>query len=194
MNRNNYAIVTARLGLRTWLPKDTTPFVEMNADPEVMRFFPKTLSRLETESFIKIIEEHFQEKGYGLFAVDELASHRFIGFIGLHTAMFESTFTPCVEEGWRLDRRFWGNGYASEGAAACLRHGFEKLGLTEILSFTSAVNHRSVAVMKRIGLRYRMDFGHPKIDPKHQLFPHVLYGLTQVEYESKGLLNGRRSD
>jgi ribosomal-protein-alanine N-acetyltransferase len=99
MDRNNYAIVTARLGLRSWLPKDTTPFAEMNADPEVMRFFPKTLSRLETETFIKSIEKHFQEKGYGLFAVDLLASGHFVGFVGLHTATFESEFTPCVEVG-----------------------------------------------------------------------------------------------
>jgi RimJ/RimL family protein N-acetyltransferase len=185
MERDIYTIATGRLGLRTWLPTDIIPFAEMNADPEVMRFFPKQLSRLETENFIGIIEKHFQDKGYGLFAVDMMSTGEFIGFIGLHTATFISEFTPCVEVGWRLRRRFWGNGYATEGAAACLGYGFGQLGLTEICSFTSAVNGRSVAVMKRIGLRYRMDFGHPKIDPENELFRHVLYGLTQTEYEQQ---------
>ena len=179
---SSYIIVTERLGLRTWLQKDTIPFAEMNSDPIVMRYFPKLLSQSETVNFLGEIERHFKEFGFGLFAVDELATGSFIGFIGLQTATFESDFTPCVEVGWRLHTGFWGRGYATEGASACLDQGFRRFGLEEICSFTSAVNARSVAVMKRIGLRYRKDFGHPRIDAKHELHRHVLYSLRRTEY------------
>ena len=152
MVRDEYDIITQRLALRVWQPKDLAPFAEMNADSEVMRFFPHPLSQLETEGFLDVIKRHFEQHGFGLLAVDESSTGEFIGFIGLHTATFESPFAPCVEVGWRLRRSSWGKGYATEGATACLKLGFEKHGLEEICSFTSAINLRSVDVMKRIGL------------------------------------------
>jgi RimJ/RimL family protein N-acetyltransferase len=183
MERNKYELTTERLGLRTWLPKDVIPFAEMNADAEVMRFFPHPLSRQETERFLSTIEQHFHERGFGLFAVDELSTGEFIGFIGFSTATFKSSFTPCVEVGWRLRRKSWGYGYATEGAIACLRRGFQQHGLADICSFTSAINLRSVAVMKRIGLKYRMDFDHPKIDSTSELCRHVLYGIAKTGFD-----------
>jgi [ribosomal protein S5]-alanine N-acetyltransferase len=185
MNPRHYIIQTKRIGLRAWLEEDVEPFSRINADPEVMKFFPGPLSKVETERFVSAIENHFNEKGFGLYAVDELASCDFIGFIGLNTATFESDFTPCVEVGWRLSPEYWGKGFATEGALACLKKGFQEFSLEEIVSFTSAINNRSVAVMKRIGLKYRMDFDHPRLDPKSQLCKHALYSLTRMEYETQ---------
>lgn len=158
----------------------------MNCDPEVMRYFPKVLTPPETEAFVQRIVAHFQERGFGLYAVDELSTATFIGFIGFQSATFQSEFTPCIEVGWRLARTFWGKGYATEGATACLRHGFTKLGLQEVCSFTAEVNLRSVRVMQKVGFKYRRDFHHPRLDPTHFLSTHVLYGLTRREYETSG--------
>lgn len=183
MNKqNSYIIMTPRLGLRRWLPGDTGQFAAMNADPEVMRYFPQMLSRCETEDFIRRIEAHFDRHGYGLFAVEELESGCFIGFIGFQWARFVADFTPCVEIGWRLERSRWGRGYASEGARECLHYGFDRFRFREVFSFTSVLNAPSIAVMKRIGLTYRKHFMHPGLPPGHRLLKHVVYSITRTEY------------
>ncbi|MDC7240194.1 MAG: GNAT family N-acetyltransferase [Spirochaetales bacterium] len=182
--KTGYSITTQRLGLRRWSGEDLLPFAEMNRNPEVMRYFPKKLSGRETEDFIGAIEKHFDNYGYGLYAADLLEKGVFIGFIGLYTATFESDFTPCPEIGWRLDPRYWGKGYATEGAAACLAKGFSSFSLREIFSFTSRINKPSIAVMKKIGLHYRKSFSHPRITESSELCPHVLYSLRKEEYAS----------
>jgi ribosomal-protein-alanine N-acetyltransferase len=81
--------------------------------------------------------------------------------------------------GWRLARACWGRGYASEAARAALAHGFDALGLGEILSFTVPANLRSRRVMERIGMRRdpHADFEHPNVPPGHRLRRHVLYRI-----------------
>jgi RimJ/RimL family protein N-acetyltransferase len=177
-----YILRTERLGLRRWSPGDLEPFARMNQDSKVMRYFPQALTRGQTEDFIAEIERHFEQHRYGLYAVDEMPSSEFVGFVGLYTATFEAEFTPCPEIGWRLDTPHWGKGYATEAARACLRQGFREFGIDEIFSFTSAINGSSVAVMERIGLRYRKSFLHPRIEKGSELCSHVLYALTRTEY------------
>ena len=79
------------------------------------------------------------------------------------------------EIGWRLARAAWGHGYATEGAALALRHGFEVAGLPQIVSFAAVGNSPSIAVMKRIGLTGRGEFDHPRLPPEHRSYRHVLY-------------------
>ena len=81
----------------------------------------------------------------------------------LNQPRFEAHFTPPVEVGWRLDRRYWGHGYPTEAAAASLTRGFDQLGRDEIVSFTAAVNDQSRRVMQRLGMRHDSadDFDHP---------------------------------
>ncbi len=110
----------------------------------------------------------------------EAADTPFIGFVGLAIPGFETSFTPCVEIGWRLAHAHWGRGYATEAAHAALAHGFGPLGLREIVSFTAQQNLRSRAVMERLGMRRDPadDFDHPKLSPGHPLRRHVLYRLS----------------
>ncbi len=180
-------IRTERLILRWWEESDSLPFSQMNADPEVMEFFPKALSREESDALIQRIEGSFSERGYGLWAAELRAGGEFIGFIGFNYTDFPSDFTPCVEIGWRLARRAWGKGYATEGAKACLQAGFEKLGFDKIFSFTSRINTRSVNVMKKIGLTYVKGFDHPRIANESRLRSHVLYGLARVEFVARSI-------
>ena len=134
---------TPRLLLRRWREEDLEPFAALNADPEVMEHFPSMLSREESDAGVDRVEKHFENHGYGFWAVEVPCQARFIGFIGLAVLAFETSFTPCVEIGWRLARPWWGRGFATEGARAALTHGFDRLGLPEIVSFTVPGNIRS---------------------------------------------------
>jgi RimJ/RimL family protein N-acetyltransferase len=170
-------LTTERLVLRPWRTEDREPFAALNADPEVMRYFPKPLTRAESDAFVDGINEHMTHRGWGLWAVEVVGHAPFIGFVGLNVPGFQAVFTPCVEVGWRLAKEHWGRGYASEAATAVLRFGFETLELDEIVSFTSTINRPSQAVMEKIGMTHDPadDFDHPRIEPGHDLERHVLY-------------------
>jgi RimJ/RimL family protein N-acetyltransferase len=170
-------ITTARLLLRQWRESDREPFARMNADPRVMEFYPARLSRAESDAAADRIAAHFERRGFGLFAAELLGNGAFAGYIGLSVPGFEAHFTPCVEIGWRLAAEYWGQGLATEGAAAALSYGFEALKLDEIVSFTVPANVRSRRVMEKNGMRYDAagDFDHPNLPEGHPLRRHVLY-------------------
>src|ERR1700737_1623807 len=122
-----HEIRTARLLLRRWLPADRSAFADLNADSRVMEAFPAVLTSEESGGLADLIERHFEQHGFGLWAVEIPGVASFAGFIGLSVPRFEAHFTPCVEIGWRLAAEFWGHGFATEGARAALAFGFEAL-------------------------------------------------------------------
>lgn len=170
---------TERLLLRRWREEDGEPFAAMNADPRVMEFFPAVRTREESLASMAGIEAHFEKNGFGLYAVEVPDVAPFIGLIGLGIPGFESAFTPCVEIGWRLAAEHWGQGYATEGARACLELGFGELGLEEIVSFTATQNLPSRRVMEKLGMTHdpREDFDHPNLEPDCHVLRHVLYRI-----------------
>ena len=97
---------------------------------------------------------------------------------------FEEHFTPAVEVGWRLARRYWGRGFATEAGRAALDYGFGELELDEIVSFTSELNEPSWRVMERLGMSHDPagDFDHPRVPVGHPLRPHVLYRLSRTNW------------
>jgi [ribosomal protein S5]-alanine N-acetyltransferase len=169
---------TQRLIFRDWKEQDLPVFRIMNKDIRVMKYFAKTLSEQETDRFYEIIKDEFRNYGYGLYAVETKHNSEFIGFIGLHWANFNAQFTPCIEIGWRLKYEAWGNGYATEGAKACLKYGFETLKINKIYSFTSKINSQSENIMKKIGLVKITEFKHPNIIEDSPLSEHVLYAVS----------------
>jgi RimJ/RimL family protein N-acetyltransferase len=174
---------TPRLTLLVWQERHRAAFAAMNADPEVMKFFPALLSPEQTNAGIDKWLSQFAEQGWSNWAVELRATGEFIGFIGLSVPRRQLPFSPCVEIGWRLKQAAWGNGYATEGAKECLRVGFEQLRLDEIVSFTTLANLPSVAVMGRIGMRNAdADFEHPAVPEGHPLRPHCLYKITRGEW------------
>jgi RimJ/RimL family protein N-acetyltransferase len=175
-------IRTERLLLRRWRDDDVAPFAAMNADPVVMEHFVSTLSAEETAAFVERIESAFEERGYGLWAVEVPGVASFIGFVGLAYQDFEAPFTPAVEVGWRLAQEHWGHGYATEGGRAAVRFAFEDLGLPDIVSMTAVGNTRSRHVMERLGLTRdpNDDFDHPAVPPGHAIRRHVLYRLRRT--------------
>jgi ribosomal-protein-alanine N-acetyltransferase len=172
-------IFTNRLILRHWRDEDTEPFIKINKDPEVMRFFPSTQSADETLALITRIQNHFNDYGYGAYAVERIDTGQFIGFTGFSHPSFKSHFTPCVEIGWRLGKEHWNQGFATEAAKACLNYGFENLGLNEIYSFTATLNLPSINVMEKAGLKKIGGFEHPAVADRHKLKTHVLYKIAK---------------
>lgn len=174
-------MITERLRLRPWREADLAPFAAINADPVVMEHFPSVLERASSDAMAERIGGHFDRHGYGLWAVEVPDVAAFIGFIGLAIPRFTASFTPCVEVGWRLARRYWGLGYATEGARAAVAFGFAEAGLEEIVSFTVPANRRSLAVMERLGMtsEAREDFDHPVLPAGHPLRRHRLYRLRR---------------
>ena len=172
---------TERLLLRRWRPEDSEPFARLNADPQVMEYFPATLTRAQSDELIERIEDSFRSDGFGLWAVEMPGEIELAGFVGLINQKSEQLpFAPAVEVGWRLSRESWGRGIATEAARASVAFGFGELGLEEIVSFTTVANTRSRAVMERLGMRRdpAEDFIHPSLEPDHPLAPHVLYRVT----------------
>jgi len=108
-----------------------------------MEHFPAVLSREESHAVAARIEAHFDQHGFGLWAMEIQNVASLAGFVGLSVPSFEAHFTPCVEIGWRLAAEHWGRGYATEGARAVLTFGFQTLALGEIVSFTVAGNARA---------------------------------------------------
>lgn len=172
---------TPRLILRGWKASDREPFARLNADPRVMRYFPATLSRAESDEVADRIQQGIEQRGWGFYAAELHETAEFIGFIGLSIPNFEAHFTPCVEIGWRLAAAHWNRGLATEGAREAAAHAFRNLGISEIVAFTAVSNAPSRRVMEKIGMSYDPagDFDHPRIGEGHPLRRHVLYRLRK---------------
>ena len=172
---------TSRLSLRTWREDDIDAFVRVTADPAVHDFLPGPWTHEKTSALAAAQNAQFERLGSCYFAATLCDSGALIGFVGLKYQDADLPFAPCFELGWCLGTGYWGQGYASDGARACLAHGFDTLGLQEIISFTVPANLRSRAVMERLGLRHHPedDFDHPALAPGHRLSRHVLYRIAR---------------
>jgi RimJ/RimL family protein N-acetyltransferase len=179
-------LTTARLLLRQWRNKDLPEFAALNADPRVMEYFPSSLTAAESDARAARIINQINEHGFGLWAVEAPDVADFIGFVGLNPTGFDAPFTPCVEVGWRLAYDYWGFGYATEAASAAIAHGFDRLALEEIVSFTTIANARSRRVMERLGMTHSTadDFDHPSLPEGHALRRHALYRLGRADWKS----------
>jgi RimJ/RimL family protein N-acetyltransferase len=176
---------TARLLLRPWRDEDAKPFAAMFADPAVMEFLGPPQDRVAIDAIVGRVRAHFERHGFGWWAAELKETGAFIGFIGLSHIPFEAPFTPAVEVGWRLASAYWDNGYATEGARAALEAGFTQSGLSEIVSITVPANVRSRRVMERIGMTHdpAEDFDHPRLAEGDPLRRHVLYRITQAQWQ-----------
>ena len=171
---------TDRLVMRRWLDSDREPFAVLNADPRTMVFFPQTLDREASDKLVDLIEERFDQQGYGLWALEVADTGEFIGFTGLNPMPDGVPGAGGFEIGWRLDRHAWHHGYATEAARAALGVAFDGVGLEEIWSITAILNEPSAAVMRRVGLTEVARFDHPRVPAGHPLQPHVAYHRSRA--------------
>ena len=172
-----YLFTSQRLGFRRWGKDDLEEFAIMNADPEVMKHFPKPLSREESAEFLKRLIEHYKNHGYCYFAAEILETGEFIGFTGMAYQTYESDFTPATDIGWRLVRTAWGKGFAVESAKRCLKYAFEDLQVERIISTCTKLNHKSERVMQKIGMTKMGEFDHPRLEDYPELQRCVWYEM-----------------
>jgi RimJ/RimL family protein N-acetyltransferase len=172
---------TPRLILRPWLDRDRAPFARMSADPQVMAHLLPFASPEAVDSWIDRQRAHLKAHGFCFWAIESRENGAFMGAAGLLRVGYEAHFTPAVEVGWRLDRRFWGKGYAPEAAACAIRFGFEQVGLPEIVANTVPANRNSRRVMEKLGMSHLAvdDFDHPLVPIEHPLRRQVLYRLSR---------------
>ena len=177
-------IKTDRLILKNYTDQEREPFYLINSDPEVMRYFPSVLTREESNAMLERLRNGINDRGYGFWGA--FIDNELIGMIGINPIPFDAHFTPAVEVGWRLAKKHWGKGYATEGAIAALDFGFNELKLDEIIAITTVNNLPSQKVMHRLGMTHdsKDDFDHPKLDINHPLRRHVLYRLRNAHDRS----------
>jgi RimJ/RimL family protein N-acetyltransferase len=166
-------IETERLLLRPFSPDDLDAFVSLNADPDVMRYIGdgKPQTKEQTRTRFNAVLDHWKQHGFGLCTVIEKTSGDFVGFCGLK---FLDT-SDEIEVGYRLAKRFWRRGLATEAARASLEYGFETLGLKRIVAVVQPENAASCRVIEKIGLRYEKDARFYDTDVKY-------FAITREEY------------
>jgi RimJ/RimL family protein N-acetyltransferase len=172
-------LTTERLTLRPWTPADREPFAELNADPEVMRYFPAPLDRAGSDAMVDRLEMRFDQQGFGLWALELRETGEFIGFTGLNPMPDGVPGAGGIEVGWRLRRSAWGHGYATEAGRAAVCVAFEDLGFDELWSMTAVLNTPSQAVMRRLGMTLHAHFEHPLVPEGHRVRAHVVYRLER---------------
>ena len=138
---------TGRLRLRAWRDDDAPRLDRLYADARFMRYLGP---RGDGATAIGVYRAHWTEHGFGLWAVEERATGRFVGRAGLS---FHRLWPDDPEVGWALDPEYWGRGYATEAGAASLRHAFATLGYERVVSITLPDNAASIRVMGRLGIR-----------------------------------------
>jgi len=168
---------TARLRLRVFHPDDLDALSGITRDPEVMQHIGtgKPLTRDETDFNMTRIIEAFQRRGFGRWAVVRKDNGALTGYCGLAFGHEEIG----VELAYLFARSEWGRGLATEAASACLRYGFERLGLDSIAALTRHENTRSRRVMERLNMKY-MRAGH------YYGYDCVCYSITRDEWHADG--------
>lgn len=157
----------------------------MNADADVMRFFPSPLSRQESDALADKFANQINDRGWGFWVAERKSDNTFIGLVGL--AMADDLPVPnCIEVGWRLDKPYWGNGFATESATAALHFAFSVLNQDRVAAFTAAINSRSRNVMTRLGMIDReQNFPHPRVPKESKLREHVYYEIDRARFNNR---------
>ena len=165
---------TERLILRMFREEDFEQYAQICADAEVMKYLGqgKPLERWEAWRQMAMIVGHWHLRGYGIWAVEDRQTGNLVGRIGL----FNPEGWPDLEIGWVIARRFWGKGYATEGARRALEYLFRELNQQHVISLIHPENHSSIRVAERIG---------EKLEGQTELFGHkvLVYGMHLRSWE-----------
>jgi RimJ/RimL family protein N-acetyltransferase len=169
-------LLTERLRLRAWRDDDLDAFAELCADPEVMRWHGangETKTREQSAEQLAGFRAQWDVRGFGLWCAADPATDECMGFVGLAVPTFLPEVMPTVEVGWRLARKWWGQGFATEGGRRSVEFAFDTLGLDRIVSITRPENRNSWNVMEKLGMTLERTTNHPEYG-----FPVVVYELS----------------
>lgn len=140
-------LVTERLILRGFEPRDLAPGIASAADPEVQRYLGGPRGPYEAYNNMATHAGHWALRGYGSWAVERRADGELLGRLGLwYPAQW-----PDVEIGWRMHRSAWGSGYATEGARAALGWAWTTQPFDYLVSIIHPDNAPSQRLAQRLG-------------------------------------------
>jgi RimJ/RimL family protein N-acetyltransferase len=177
---------TERLTLRRFTPDDLDLLIELDSDPDVMRFIsggrPTSREELEHEILPTWLSYYERFAGYGFWAALEKSSDAFLGWF--HLRPLRDTPLDEPELGYRLRKSAWGQGYGTEGSRALIDHAFTHLGATRVYARTMTINTASRRVMEKAGLKFiRTFFGEwPESIPGDE-HGDVEYSLTREQWQ-----------
>jgi len=140
---------TKHLILRILQPSDILDMEKMHADPDVMHMSGagKPLSKEDNQKYCRMLLDHWKDKGYGMYVLEEKETNDFCGLAGLRSL----NDYPAPELGWILPKSKWGKAYAIEACRAIKDHAFQKLGVQELYHFIDPANVRSIRLAEKLG-------------------------------------------
>jgi [ribosomal protein S5]-alanine N-acetyltransferase len=148
-------LTTKRLLLREFVLADADKHYLLNSDPDVIQYTGDVAFQSIKEAEELLVNyEHYKKYGYGRWAVIEKETNEFLGWCGLK-------FDPLKNEtdiGFRFFKKYWGNGYATEAALACINYGFTKLNLKRIVARTMSNNKASIKVITKLQMPFKESF------------------------------------
>jgi RimJ/RimL family protein N-acetyltransferase len=180
---------TQRLYLRQFRLQDAPLLFELDSDPEVMRFItkgqPTPMRQIEEEILPRLLGYYTQTPPRGCWAAHLLANGEFIGWFHLRPDKLQP---EEMELGYRLKRRVWGQGLATEGSLALVRSAFTELPYEKVSARTLLGNLASQRVMQKAGLQFECHFVYPL-----ELIPEwsetdrqaIKYSLNRGEYQRR---------
>jgi RimJ/RimL family protein N-acetyltransferase len=177
---------TERLTLRRFTADDVENLVELDSDPEVMKFInggrPTPREEIENDVLPAFLAYYERGDAYGFWAAVEKATGRFVGWF--HFRPGEHSPPGEAELGYRLRSSAWGKGYATEGSLALVDKGFAELGVERVFATTMTVNVASRRVMEKAGLTFVRTFHQPWPDYiEGQEHGDVEYALLRSEWQ-----------
>jgi RimJ/RimL family protein N-acetyltransferase len=144
-------VTTSRLILRELTPGDAPHFYTLNSDPEVIRYtWDHPFENVSAAETFLAGYTHYQQYGFGRWAIIRQQDGQFLGWCGLN-------YTPATDEydiGFRLFRKYWGQGYATEAAKASIDLGFNTFLIPAIIGRSMKVNTASIRVLEKAGLTF----------------------------------------
>lgn len=186
-------VETDRLVLRRLTEDDLDELVELNSDPEVMRYLtggePIGREMLRDDFIPRVLAYYDRDDGYGLWAAVEKATGAFLGWFHFRAnpraTRADGSTREGIELGYRLRRSAWGRGYATEASRALIHKGFTELGAERVYAETMTVNAASRRVMEKAGLRYvgTVFEKHPQFVPGDE-HGEVEYALTRAQWQA----------
>ena len=172
---------TDHLYLRQWIEEDLTEYAKITSNKEIMRYFPKLLSREESDLAVQKFQNLLIQRDWGFWAVEEKESGKFLGYAGLHSPSTTFSFSPCVEIAWRMHEESWNKTYILESGKVILDHALNELKMEEIVYFSSVLNKRAEAFVSSLGmLKQQETFSHPFVAKEHPLSEHYLYKIKNI--------------
>lgn len=170
-------LVTERLRLRPFRHDDIDDYAAMNADPEVLRYLSSGCSPWERDRawrHMAFLVGHWELVGAGMWAMEQRESGTFVGMTGFA----EPEGWAGFELAWTLARRWWGCGYATEGARAALDHAFRVLKKDRVISLIHPQNQASIRVAERLGESLQ---GHSDLKGTD----YLVYGIDREGYAAQ---------